>query len=29
MHHLRVVEALGGDEAWADRFVAEHAAVLA
>ena len=28
MHHLQIMEALGGDLRWADRFVAEHAALL-
>lgn len=28
LHHLQIMEALGGDLKWVDRFVAEHAAVL-
>ncbi|KXZ56602.1 hypothetical protein GPECTOR_1g541 [Gonium pectorale] len=28
MHHLQIMESLGGDRAWVDRFIAEHAAVL-
>ncbi|KAG2495749.1 hypothetical protein HYH03_006346 [Edaphochlamys debaryana] len=28
MHHLQIMESLGGDRAWFDRFVAEHAAIL-
>ncbi|GFR41184.1 hypothetical protein Agub_g1853, partial [Astrephomene gubernaculifera] len=28
MHHLQIMESLGGDRAWFDRFVAEHAAVF-
>lgn len=28
MHHLQIMESLGGDVAWVDRFVAEHTAVL-
>jgi ubiquinol oxidase len=27
LHHLMIMEALGGNERWADRFVAQHAAV--
>lgn len=27
LHHLLIMEALGGDKRWADRFVAQHAAV--
>ncbi len=28
LHHLQIMEALGGDLLWFDRFVAEHAALL-
>lgn len=28
MHHLQIMESLGGDLRWGDRFVAEHAALL-
>ncbi|KAL4447289.1 hypothetical protein ABPG77_007322 [Micractinium sp. CCAP 211/92] len=28
LHHLQIMEALGGDLKWIDRFVAEHAAVV-
>ncbi|GIL72790.1 hypothetical protein Vretimale_4432 [Volvox reticuliferus] len=28
MHHLQIMESLGGDRAWLDRFIAEHAAVF-
>merc|ERR1719321_2196018 len=28
MHHLLIMEALGGDRAWSDRFLARHAAIL-
>ncbi|PSC72507.1 plastid terminal oxidase isoform B [Micractinium conductrix] len=28
LHHLQIMEALGGDLRWIDRFVAEHAAVF-
>ena len=28
MHHLLIMEALGGDKRWTDRFLARHAAVL-
>ncbi|KAL6765909.1 plastid terminal oxidase [Haematococcus lacustris] len=28
LHHLQIMESLGGDQAWFDRFLAEHAAVL-
>lgn len=28
LHHLQIMESLGGDLLWADRFVAEHAALL-
>ncbi len=28
MHHLQIMESLGGDQAWFDRFLAEHAAVF-
>lgn len=28
LHHLQIMEALGGDVLWFDRFVAEHAALL-
>ena len=27
-HHLLIMEALGGDQKWSDRFAAQHAAVL-
>lgn len=27
-HHLLIMESLGGDQRWADRFVAQHAAVV-
>jgi len=28
LHHLQIMEALGGDQLWIDRFMAEHAAVF-
>jgi len=28
LHHLLIMEALGGDQRWADRFVAQHSAIL-
>ena len=28
LHHLQIMESLGGDQLWVDRFVAEHAAVF-
>ncbi|KAI8468912.1 MAG: alternative oxidase-domain-containing protein [Monoraphidium minutum] len=28
LHHLQIMEALGGDQLWFDRFVAEHAALV-
>mmetsp|Transcript_11681 Transcript_11681/g.25046 ORF Transcript_11681/g.25046 Transcript_11681/m.25046 type:complete len:421 (+) Transcript_11681:151-1413(+) len=28
MHHLQIMESLGGDQVWFDRFLAEHAAIL-
>eukprot|EP00877_Chromochloris_zofingiensis_P007896 jgi/Chrzof1/335/Cz01g12010.t1 len=28
LHHLQIMEALGGDQLWFDRFLAEHAAIL-
>jgi ubiquinol oxidase len=28
LHHLQVMEALGGDQLWVDRFMAQHAAIL-
>jgi ubiquinol oxidase len=28
LHHLQIMEALGGDQLWVDRFLAEHAAVF-
>jgi len=28
MHHLMIMESLGGDQAWIDRFLAQHAAVF-
>lgn len=28
LHHLQIMEALGGDQLWVDRFMAEHAAVF-
>lgn len=27
MHHLQIMESLGGDQSWFDRFVAEHSAI--
>ncbi|EGB11649.1 hypothetical protein AURANDRAFT_21606, partial [Aureococcus anophagefferens] len=27
-HHLLVMESLGGDRRWADRFFAQHAAII-
>lgn len=27
LHHLQIMEALGGDLRWGDRFLAEHAAL--
>lgn len=27
MHHLQIMESLGGDRSWFDRFVAEHSAI--
>ena len=27
-HHLLIMESLGGDQAWVDRFIAQHAAVV-
>merc|ERR1719326_136279 len=27
-HHLLIMEALGGDQAWFDRFIAQHSALL-
>eukprot|EP00873_Tetraselmis_striata_P028119 jgi/Tetstr1/448383/TSEL_035663.t2 len=28
MHHLMIMESLGGDQSWGDRFLAQHAAVF-
>jgi len=28
LHHLQIMESLGGDNAWIDRFIASHSAVL-
>ena len=28
MHHLQIMESLGGDQFWIDRFAAQHAAVF-
>lgn len=28
LHHLQIMEALGGDQKWVDRFIAEHSAIL-
>lgn len=28
LHHLQIMESLGGDQLWVDRFLAEHAAVF-
>ena len=28
LHHLQIMESLGGDQQWVDRFIAEHAAVF-
>lgn len=28
LHHLQIMEALGGDQLWVDRFMAQHAAVF-
>lgn len=28
LHHLQIMEALGGDRRWVDRFAGEHAAVF-
>jgi len=28
LHHLQIMESLGGDQLWVDRFIAEHAAVF-
>lgn len=28
LHHLQIMEALGGDQRWVDRFLGEHAAVF-
>ena len=28
LHHLMIMEALGGDQLWVDRFMAQHAAVF-
>ena len=28
LHHLQIMESLGGDQLWIDRFIAEHAAVF-
>ena len=28
LHHLQIMESLGGDQLWIDRFLAQHAAVF-
>uniref|UniRef100_A0A383VUK8 Ubiquinol oxidase n=1 Tax=Tetradesmus obliquus TaxID=3088 RepID=A0A383VUK8_TETOB len=28
MHHLQIMESLGGDQLWVDRFMAQHAAIV-
>lgn len=28
LHHLQIMEALGGDNRWLDRFLARHSAIL-
>lgn len=28
LHHLQIMESLGGDQLWVDRFMAQHAAVV-
>ena len=28
LHHLQIMESLGGDQFWVDRFLAQHAAVF-
>jgi ubiquinol oxidase len=28
VQHLKIMEALGGDQAWLDRFLARHAAIF-
>lgn len=28
LHHLQIMESLGGDQYWVDRFAAQHAAVF-
>jgi Alternative oxidase len=28
LHHLQIMEALGGDQLWVDRFFAQHAAIV-
>lgn len=28
LHHLQIMESLGGDQLWVDRFVAQHAAIV-
>ena len=28
LHHLMIMESLGGDQLWVDRFMAQHAAVF-
>ena len=28
LHHLMIMESLGGDQLWIDRFMAQHAAVF-
>lgn len=28
MHHLQIMESLGGDSLWLDRFMAQHGAIL-
>lgn len=27
-HHLLIIEALGGDQAWGDRFIGQHSALI-
>ena len=28
LHHLQIMESLGGDQLWLDRFIAEHSAIV-
>lgn len=28
MHHLQIMESLGGDSLWLDRFMAQHGAIV-